>query len=236
MLNKLRKSNLVILPLSALSLMFLLGAGPEGGCGQGLDNRPGEPGIDVGGVSGASWSVSYQDTVEVIVKNAGGVISTQNISLAAGGTFDVGGIKVNLTELCARPDVACPNEIFPHQVKMTQPGKDLHLLYVNFNKVGPLENLEQTTLLGNVDSDFDFSIALGIQGAAVGTCGLLAVSYATGHIDHDAAAAGEAPKGTSLDGDIVTAYHGGCIIPTSSGTVAGGITVELRVPFKGQRL
>lgn len=219
----------VVLSIGALTL--LQGA-EKGGCGQGLDNRPGEPGIDVGGTAGAKWTVTYQDTMEVVVKNGGAVLATHSFAAATGGTFDLEGTTIDLTNLCQRSDVACPNEVFPHEVTMTQPGNKLHLLYVSFNKEGPLGDLSQATLLGNVDSDDDFSIALGIGAATNGVCGLLSASYATGHIDGDG---GDPPLGTSLSGDIVTVYTGGCLLVGTSGTAGAGLTIEVRIPFSATR-
>lgn len=217
--------------LSVTSIVFLLGAN-EGGCGAGLDNRPGEPGIDVGGLQGAEWNMQYMDTMEVRIKNAGGVIATEKISVAAGGKFKLNGTTVDLGKLCERGDIACPDEVFPKRVTMRQPGVDKHLLYVSFNPVGPLKDLQEKTLLGNVDSDSDFSIALGVGAAGAGVCGLLSVSYATGHIEAD----GNPPMGTSINGDIVTAYSGACLLAGTQGAAAAGLTVELRIPFTGNRL
>jgi hypothetical protein len=221
--------------LAATALCLLRGAGKEGGCGQGLDNRAGEPGVDVGGKDGARWNVDYSDTIQVKITGAGGAVVTHDFTVAGGGLFDVEGTQIDLGKLCEREDVACPHEVFPSEVKMTQPGDQLHLLYVNFNAEGPLGELKDTTLLGNVDSDHDFSIALGIGAAAAPglPCALLGVSYATGHIDNDG---GDPPVGTSLSGDIVTGYAGGCVLIGSSGTASAGVSVELRVPFTATRI
>jgi hypothetical protein len=225
------KSRAPAIALSLLSLSLLLGA-DKGGCGEGLDNRAGDPGIEVGGVLGAFWKMSYADQVVVRVRNGGALVATKTLSLAAGGTFDVGGVTVDLSKLCARADVACPSEVFPAVVKMTQPGSDQHLLYVTFNKVGPLGSLGDTTLLGNVDSDDDFSIALGIGAAGIGSCGLLSLSYATGHIDNNGV---DLVRGVSLTGRIVTEYAGGCVVSGTGGTVAAGLTVEIDLPITAVR-
>ena len=224
-------------PLYALAaltaLVMLTGAsGEKAGCGAGLDNRAGEPGINVGGPIGATWDLTYSKTLEVIIKSGGAVVATHDLAVGTGATFDLDGIKIDLDAYCARPDVVCPYDVFPSQVRMTQPGSQLHLLYVQYEPKGPLAELKDVTLLGNVDSDDDFSIALGIGAAAAGPCGLLSVSYATGQIK---ASALDPERGTSLTGDIVTAYAGGCLVGNSSGGAAAGLTVELRVPFDGVR-
>lgn len=225
------RQHLALITLSLASAMMLMG-NTEAGCGGGLDNRPGEPGVNVGGNEGADWDVTYDKTMEVRIKNAGGVLATHNIAVGGAGTFELDGVTLDLTKLCAREDVACPHEVFPGQVRMTQPGSKLHLLYVSFNKEGPLKEVTDATLLGNVDSDHDFSIALGVGAAVGGPCGLLSVSYATGHINSDS---GDPPMGTTLDGQVRTAYSGGCMLLGSQGGAAAGLTVELRVPFRAVR-
>lgn len=217
----------------AVLLASTMGA-TEGGCGQGLQNRPGEPGLEVGGVAGATWQVRYGDQIEVTVKGAAGqVVARRNILWASGGSFEVGGTVVDLRALCARGDVVCPLDVLPTQVRMTQPGADRHYLRVTFNRKGPFANLTETTLLGNVDSDNDYSIFLGAGAAGNGLCGLLGVSYATGRITPDPLVPS---RGSALTGDIVTGYSGGCVVGNPNGAAVAGITVELRQPLSALRL
>ncbi len=221
--------------VALLSLTMLLGAKTEDeqqGCGGGLDNRPGEPGTNVGGALGANWKIKYGDTVQVRVLKAGVAVATKSIAWAAGGTFKVDGQEVDLRKLCERGDVACPEQVFPEQVRMTQPGQDLHFLKVNFNKIGPLKEIKDLTLLGNVDSDSDFSIFLGVGAAANGACGLLSASYARGHIAGDKS---DPPIGKSLDGSIVTVYSGACALIGVAAGAGAGLQVELKLPFSGTR-
>jgi hypothetical protein len=219
--------------IALFSLFLLMGNTAPVGCGGGLNNRAGEPAIDVGGMGGADWLMRYGDLLEVRIKNAAGVVATHTVSLSAGGTFEAAGVTVDIAALCARPEVACPGEVFPETVRMTQPGSEGHLLYVTYNHAGPFQDLQQTTLVGNVDSDQDFSVALGIGAAGAGTCGLLGVSYATGHFETQGT---EPPIGIDLEGTIVTAYSGGCILTGPQGAAAAGLTVELRLPFSANRL
>ncbi|MCA9665610.1 MAG: hypothetical protein KC503_08475 [Myxococcales bacterium] len=228
------------LAIACLALAFPLltaAAGDQRGCGSGLDNRPGEPGIDVGGVAGADWDVSYGTDLTVIVKSGGVVVATQTYATGVGGPIDIDGIQVDLKAMCERGDVTCPQDVFPNQVTMTQPGADMHLLAVTFNPKGALSDYEKATLLGNVDSDHDFSIALGVGAAAAGVCGLLSVSYATGSITSSSTNAAGVPIGTNLSGEIVTGLAGGCAVLGQGGNAgaAAGITVELRLPFTAVR-
>ena len=211
----------------------LLSGFEGGGCGDGLQNRPGEPGIDVGGVQGAEWKMKYSDIIQVTVKNASGVVASYNLSRAVGGSFDLAGEAVDLREMCDRGEVTCPDEIFPGVVKMTQPGMDRHLLYVDYAMPGPDGAPVSRTLVGNVDSDWDMSIALGVGLGGGGACGLLSASYFNGHVNDTGV---EPPMGATLQGDIVTVYSGACLLSGKSGLAAGALTVEVRVPTFADRL
>lgn len=220
------------LALSLCAVSMLQGAA-RGGCG---GNEPGVPGIDVGGAAGADWEINYSDQIRVIVKKAGAVVATHDLSVVKGGVFTVDGVQIDIDkDVCSRTDIACPSEVFPKTVRMTQPGRDLHYLRVNFVKEGPLGNLTDATLLGNVDSGRAFRIELGIKGAAVGTCGLLGYSYADGVIIADPGS--DPPRGGAIeDGWITTAYGGGCILSGHSGAAGAGIEVEIKVPFTAKRV
>ena len=231
-----RNNRLYVGLLAVLSLTLLLGAAPDDeqqGCGGGLDNRPGEKGIDVGGPGGADWEMTYGDQVQVRVLKGGVAVATKNFAWATGGKFDVDGETVDLRKFCDRGDIACPEEVFPKKVRMTQPGANLHLLYVTFNPTGPLKDIKEATLLGNVDSDFDFSIFLGVGAAGAGSCGLLSTSYATGKITGTPAVP---PKGTNFGGKIVTTYTGGCALLGTAAGAGAGLQVELTIPISGVRL
>lgn len=223
------KLKAITVTLSLAALGILQGAA-KGGCGG--ENLPGIPGVDVGGPGGADWDVMYGDVMHVDVKKGGAVIATHNISVAAGGSFQLDGVTVELNKICQDPEIACPEEVFPKTVRMTQPGSERHLLYVTFAKEGPLGDLKQTTLLGNVNSNQDVDILLGVGAAAAGICGLVSVSTAKAHIKTDA---GDPPRGTEMNGHIITGYAGGCILSGQGGTAGAGLTVELKLPFSATR-
>jgi hypothetical protein len=176
---------------------------------------------------------AHEKKMDVVIKRAGVAVSNYTVTVGAGGTIDLEGQTIDMDAYCNRNDVVCPYDVFPDTVRMTQPGNEQHLLYVDYTPKGPLAELKNVRLLGNVDSDNDFSIALGISGAGADVCGLLGISYATGHINSDNAAID--PKGVSLAGDIVTAYGGGCLLLGTSGGAGAGVEVELNIPFTGLR-
>jgi hypothetical protein len=51
------KRNTPLFLLVALCATTMLMGAKKQGCGEGLDNRPGEAGIDVGGTLGATWDL-----------------------------------------------------------------------------------------------------------------------------------------------------------------------------------
>jgi len=227
-----KKLHYIMMILAVVSFGLLTGF-EGGGCGDGLQNRPGEPGINVGGGEGAEWKLKYSDIVQVTVKNATGVVASYNLSRAAGGSFDLDGKAVDLREMCNRGEITCPDEIFPGVVKMTQPGVDRHLLYVDYAMPNKDGDPVKRTLVGNVDSDWDMSIALGVGLGGGGACGLLSVSYFNGHVHDDG---GDPAMGISLSGDIVTAYSGACLLAGKGGLAAGALSVEIRIPTFADRL
>ena len=115
-----RKLRTPLALLAVLSFVFLSGF-EGGGCGEAFDNRPGEPAVDVGGLHGADWTLSYVDKMSVRVTNASGVVANHALSRVAGGSFSLEGETVDLREMCARGEIVCPDEIFPGLVRMSQP-------------------------------------------------------------------------------------------------------------------
>jgi hypothetical protein len=226
------KIRAIVVTLSIAALGLLQGAA-RGGCG---GNEPGVPGIEVGGEQGADWEISYQDTMKVTIKKAGAVVASHDLSVAAGGIFKLDGVDIDINkDVCQRSEIACPSEVFPKIVRMTQPGNDLHYLRMAFEKEGPLGKLTDATLLGNVDSHQAFRIELGIKAAALGSCGLLGYSYADGVIREEPNS--DPLRGVEIeDGWITTAYAGGCILAGHAGAVGAGLEVEIKIPFTGKRL
>lgn len=76
--------------LITLSLVACVSAG----CGPGLMNEPGVPGLDVGGPSGADWSVAFNDPITVTVTDVAGVARVSRLPMT-GGDFQVGQAKIS---------------------------------------------------------------------------------------------------------------------------------------------
>lgn len=216
-------SALVLLSLLGLTTGCFPGSGP---------NLPGEKGLEVGGPAGATWRVTFKDPITVKVKGSAGVVSSADLPMAS-GSFKVGEATIQLPSLCSRNDVVCPQDVFPLDVTLVQPGEDLHMLKVTVNPKGPLALLPQPTLLGNVDSLDGFSVILGVDLAGAGTCGMLGISLAKGRIMADPK---DYTRGIGLNGTILVSYAGACVvIGNTMGATGAGLTVDLEVPFTAAR-
>jgi hypothetical protein len=217
----------VLVPLLALA------AGCDPGGGQGLMNEPGVPGLDVGGLTGATWRVTFQDPIRVTVKGAAGTVSAADLQMG-GGQFKVGEATIELKGLCGRQDFVCPQHVFPLEVTMTQSDELLHMLRVTVNPRGPLRLLPQPALLGNVDSRHAFAVLLGAGVAGMGNCGLLGLSTARGTITPDPK---DPKRGVALSGKVLVSYTGACVVLGNTvGATGAGLDVDLEVPFSAARL
>jgi hypothetical protein len=208
-----------------LSSFVLGGAAETKGC----INRPGEPGLELGGSTGAVWLLDVGDRLTVTVRSGGATVRQHDLIWGAGARFDLDGVSVDLDALCARPDVACPQEVFPGTITMTQPGSDRHLVNLSYNPEGPLASVDEATLLGNLDSDGNLRVFLGVGAAATGSCGLLSVSYATGRVTSDRSLP---ERGVAIQGEIIVGMAAGCV---SGASAATGLTLELRLAYSATR-
>lgn len=202
------------------------------GCGPGLMNEPGLPGLDVGGASGATWNVAFTDPITITVTDAYGVASVSRLPMA-GGNFQVGQAAIALDGLCSRSDIVCPQNVFPLNVTLTQTDPMLHILAVRVNPKGPLALLPQPSRIGNVDSFGGFAVLLDAGLAGMGTCGLLGLSTAKGTITKDPQ---DPSRGIALSGEISVGYAGGCVVlGNTMGVTGAGIKVELKLGFSATR-
>ncbi len=101
----------LVLALAALAPALL---GAKGGCGGAANSR--SPAPDVGG----QWAITYDDTVDVEVK-IGGAVYTAEVGLAGGEvTIEHDGQPFTFDLRCERPEVVCPSEAWPAQVRLSQ--------------------------------------------------------------------------------------------------------------------
>lgn len=215
----------LLITVFALSLL-------SSGCGPGLANEPGIPGLDVGGADGADWNVRFTDPLTITVTDAYGAASVSRLPMS-GGSFQVGQAAISLGGLCDRSDIVCPQSVIPLRVTLTQTDPMLHLLVLRVNPKGPLALLPQPTRIGNVDSVGGFAVLLDAGLAGMGTCGLLGLSVAKGTITRDPQ---DPSRGIALQGDIAVGYGGGCVVQGNTAGVTGaGVKVELKVGFSATR-
>ncbi len=203
--------------------------GAKGGCAKKIE----EAKARVPDFSG-NYDIAHDDaiTVEVVI---GGV--TETYEGTQGGIIDLGDAQLDLSKACAYENVHCPSEAFWQQVAIDQPLMDLEtndnpwlLRIVNLTTGQDSYAMERGGVVGEKGK---YSILLGLGATAVGSCGLLAASVADGTFALDAR--GE-PTGEIVDGRVITAYSGACLLPgLQTGDVLAGATIKLSTRYTGTR-
>lgn len=103
----------IVIPAALILVApFLMGA--KGGCGGAAFSKTDAP--DVSG----TWNIAYDDKLGVEV-TVGGKVYKQDLG-AAGGKFTINheGKPIEFNLDCSRPEVVCPSEAWPKQVKIEQ--------------------------------------------------------------------------------------------------------------------
>lgn len=188
-------------------------------CGGGGDptNVP-----DVGG----AWSLTFADDLAFEV-DIGGTI--YNPTLAGGSdqiTVTHDGMPVSFNVDCARDLIACPSELLPPVVTLTQARANPRSVSLSVTEsscrggeivegmcTGTL--VEQTsTREGSISEDGrSFTIVLGGGAAVAGSCALLTISLAEGDFTTSGSAAGGDLRAESImNGTLSTAFGGGCLV------------------------
>jgi hypothetical protein len=215
------------------------GGGSEGGSGGGAD-------IDLGGVKGATWKLTYGDQLLVTLRQGGQVAST-SVKRATGGMVHLLGNTVDLTTFCWRTDAVCPSQVLTGKTSVVQPSNLDGRFVIGFARRGPLAGVQLAGLVGKLES-WDLTIPLG--GAANGKsdpCTLvmgstiLATASPSSSTTVDAGAKGGTADGgaraTSLKGRVTLGFKGTCfLLGAGSGAVDSSATIELSSGFSGLRL
>lgn len=206
------------------ALAALLSMGAEGGCGKAIEAAAEEV-PDFRG----TYQIAHQDSVTVYLTLGGAEYIEEGIQ---GQIIDVGGVEVDMDQVCELEGVHCPSEIYWSEVGLDQPyfdresGKNPWLV-----KVTNLSSYAyQPEVGGLVNRQGDMTLLLGLVAAGIPPCGLLGTSISTADFALDAD--GE-PTGELVNGRIKTAYAGGCLFPSDDAMVGATVTFETR--FTGQR-
>lgn len=241
-----RRLRLVSVCVGMAAAPLLLGA--RGGCGGGGDPS------DIPDMGG-TWSLTFNDDLSVEVDIGGTVY---NPTLAAGSsqvTLTHDGMPVSYSVDCSRELIACPSELLPPSVQITQDRTNPRQvsLEITESECRGGEIVEgtctgtvitsTTTRNGTIAADGSgFTIVLGGGAVVAGSCALLTISVANG----DLVSSGSAADGTLtadeiVNGELVTAFGGGCLLvgmgdldPTLE-VAAAGATVQLRSTYTATR-
>jgi len=213
----------LVLALGAgLAALFSMGA--EGGCGEAIEAAAEEV-PDFRG----TYQIAHEDSVKVYLTLGGAEYIEEGIR---GQIIDVGGVEVDMDEVCELEGVHCPSEIYWSEVGLDQPyfdreaGKNPWLV-----KVTNLSSYAyQPEVGGLVNRQGDLTLLLGLVASGAPPCGLLGTSISTAdfalNVDGD-------PTGELVNGRIKTAYAGGCLFPNDDAMI--GATVTFESLFTGQR-
>ena len=202
-----------------------------------------------------TWELTFNNDLTVEVDIGGAVY---NPTLAAGSskvTVEHDGKPVDYTVDCSSQFIACPSELLPGNVQITQKVNNPNSISLEITEQqcrgGDVVEGECTGALvtsstirnGTIANDGNsFSLVLG--GGAVGRdgCALLAISVAKGQLKTTGSAAdGTLAAEEIVEGELVTAYGGGCLVvnqvdldPALEGAAVGA-SVQLRSTYTARR-
>jgi hypothetical protein len=208
----------------AIGFTALLSMGAEGGCGEAIQAAA----ENVPDFRGA-YEISHADSVKVYLTLGAAEYIEEGIQ---GQIIDVGGVEVDMGQVCELDGVHCPSEIYWSEVGFDQPyfdhasGKNPWLVKV----INLSTYAYQLEVGGLVNSQGDMTLLLGLVASGVPPCGLLGASISTADFVLDVDGV---PTGELVNGRIKTTYAGGCLFPNDDAMV--GATVTFETLFTGQR-
>ena len=208
----------------ALVVTALLSLGADGGCSEKIEAAA-EAVPDYRG----NYAIDHDDKVEVTLVLSGAEYREDGIQ---GQIIDVGGVEIDMDEVCDLEGVHCPSEIYWSSVGIDQPyfdgpsGKNPWLVQVvNLNQLA-----HQLQVGGIVNSKGDMTLLLGLDAQGTPPCGLLGASVSTADFELDV---DEEPTGRILNGRIKTVYAGACLFPNDDAML--GATITFQTTFTGER-
>ena len=202
----------------------LVSMGAEGGCGEAIEAAA-ENVPDFRG----TYQIAHDSSVKVYLNLGGAEYIEEGIQ---GQIIDVGGVEVDMDEVCELDGVHCPSEIYWSDVGLDQPyfdreeGKNPWLVkLINLSTYA-----YQLEVGGLVNSQGDMTLLLGLVASGAPPCGLLGSSVSTADFVLDDEGS---PIGELINGRIKTTYAGGCLFPNDDAMI--GATVTFETLFTGQR-
>lgn len=262
--EKTTRTQTILRVVAGLALLLATTAADDDGSGCALFSSSDAPDMD------EEWAIEYADDLDVEI-TIGGAVYHETIGLQ-GGTIAIEheGQPLTFDLDCEREEVLCPSEAWPETVTMEQRNEDfLHQVHITLpgqtcdgevvaadpetcgegtdnpdcNDICDGEVLlGERDVFGVIDEPGEtFDVLLGAGVASNGiNCALLGIS--TAHADIDSVT-GRNWEATGLsNGEIVTAYSGGCLWADDvdmNGELEAlviGATVKFTTTFEGDRL
>jgi len=252
------KTGLVSSVVLGLSAGALLVGAEGGGCGAVSTS----PAPDFAG----TWNVSYADNYDVTIRLGGAVYTEEIDLAGGVITIDHDGQPLRFDLDCSLEAVVCPSEVLPMSVEMTQSNEDFpHQVYMTIPgtrctsepvDADPAECgegtanpdcapvcdgevvVEDVRIFGVIDEPGErLDAVLGVGATSNGVnCALLSLSTLTAAINATGSAEGGDWYAQSVDGQITTAYAGGCVwvaetVDAELEAVAIGATIEITTDF-----
>jgi hypothetical protein len=212
--------------------------------------------VDIGGAEGATWKLSYADTLQVTLYE-GGKAASIKVKASQAGLVSLLGNTVDLTAFCWHTDTVCPSQVLTSKTSVIQPQGSPNHFVIGFNRRGPLVGVNQSGLIGALDYR-DLNIPLG--GASNGTkdpCALVkgsailatAAPAPSASLDagadsgspHDAGvgdsdSGSPAERAVTLKGQVTLGFNGNCFSLSTGGAIGPNAVISLSTTFAGVRL
>lgn len=183
-----------------------------------------DEGYDIGGASGAVWTLTYQPTIEVTLQDEAQNVETTSIEIG-GPAFYLLGHYISVTDFCLRSDVICPQHLLPNEWTLQQPTETNSVL-ASFNARGPLAQLGINALSGILDGK-EITIPLGVQN---GQCGLDNASAVRAEVELN-----DEEIADQMSGRINLVYNGFCFTIGGSANLSTQTYVQLKINFEATR-
>lgn len=243
-----RKSRFRAMVFLLMAMTPYLLAAEGGGCpmrfGAGSNPSTGSPQtnsntqtLDLGGESGAAWTIEYEDFHRLVLHSADQIASTE--TTLNGQTVTLHGQPFLYLDFCARADTICPHQVLLDQTAIVQPANEANVAYVASETRGPMRLITIDGWLKGRLNDRTFTIPLdGAAPSLDNPCllGRESSIIATALVESNSAPSSMSSKRVeTLQGRITLVYSGSCIMLGGSGVALPEETLKFSVGFTATR-
>jgi hypothetical protein len=239
-------SRIRVVLLSIPALLFLAGADgcpltiSDAGSGSsttagGSSTTGASSSLDIGGTSGAYWTVTCEDDTDLVLSD--GKTVTSKTATLGGGAVTLGDSTLDLDTFCEGSDAVCPQGVFPSTTAMVQPSTDLSVVVVGFNRTGPFSVWKSAVGLEGVLDGDELSVSL-VTSSSSGTSSDTCATRTGSKLVATASSISTLTSGDSaatLDGKVVLIYSGACLALAGGSSVDSAATLQLKVKCVAKR-